>query len=277
MSHGFVEGRTYNRRKDVHENFGGQRQGGIITPVGHPYVFCVTGKAGESHGYGDEWQEDGGLLYFGEGQLGDMQFVRGNRAVRDHALDGKELLVFEKQPGGSLMYRGQFICSGYQEIPDVPDTSGALRMAIAFEFVREHLDEEILEEAATDLSDLDLTGLRAAALAPVESRGDRKTASKDVYYRSAAVSQYVRARAHGTCEGCGNPAPFLNRKGEPYLEPHHTTRVSDGGPDHPAHVIALCPTCHRRIHSGEDGDSYNSELIDRLKVIEEKLDDSIFR
>jgi HNH endonuclease len=38
-----------------------------------------------------------------------------------------------------------------------------------------------------------------------------------------------------------------------YLEPHHLRRVSNGGPDHPAHVISLCPNCHRRVHAGADG------------------------
>ena len=41
----------------------------------------------------------------------------------------------------------------------------------------------------------------------------------------------------------------------------HLRRVSDGGPDHPAHVIALCPNCHRRVHAGVDGHTYNTTLI----------------
>ena len=52
--------------------------------------------------------------------------------------------------------------------------------------------------------------------------------------RSAAVREYVLARSTGVCEGCGTPAPFVTAQGAPYLEPHHTRRLSDGGPDHPA-------------------------------------------
>ena len=42
--------------------------------------------------------------------------------------------------------------------------------------------------------------------------------------------------------GCGAEGPFPTRAlpERPYLEPHHTDRLSDGGPDHPARVIALC-------------------------------------
>jgi 5-methylcytosine-specific restriction enzyme A len=57
-------------------------------------------------------------------------------------------------------------------------------------------------------------------------------------------------------------------RGHPYLEPHHTRRLSDGGPDDYHHVIALCPTCHRRVHHGADGDAYNDDLKLRLSTLE---------
>ncbi|WP_348641094.1 HNH endonuclease signature motif containing protein [Martelella sp. HB161492] len=56
--------------------------------------------------------------------------------------------------------------------------------------------------------------------------------------------------------------------GEPYLEPHHLRRLSDGGPDHPAHVISLCPNCHRRVHFGRDATEYNQSLVTRMRAIE---------
>ncbi len=33
--------------------------------------------------------------FFGEGQVGDTQFARGNIAVREHAVTGRELHLFE--------------------------------------------------------------------------------------------------------------------------------------------------------------------------------------
>ena len=45
-------------------------------------------------------------------------------------------------------------------------------------------------------------------------------------------------------------------------------RVTDGDTNHPAHVIALCPTCHRKVHHGLGGDEYNIELIRRVSTIE---------
>ena len=78
---------------------------------------------------------------------------------------------------------------------------------------------------------------------------------------------YVLARAGGVCEGCKKPAPFIAKSGQPYLEPHHIRRLSDGGPDHPDFVAALCPNCHRRVHSGEDGKAYNEEIAGYVALL----------
>ena len=57
-------------------------------------------------------------------------------------------------------------------------------------------------------------------------------------------------------------------RGSPYLEPHHIKRVADGGPDHPASVAAICPTCHRLVHHGQDGAKLNKELEKYVATIE---------
>jgi 5-methylcytosine-specific restriction enzyme A len=44
--------------------------------------------------------------------------------------------------------------------------------------------------------------------------------------------------------------------------------LSIGGPDDPSFVIALCPNCHRRVHAGQDGEGYNSNLRVAMKAIE---------
>jgi hypothetical protein len=43
----FVPGKGY-RRRELHEQYGGQRQGGISTPSDHPIIFLITGKSGHS-------------------------------------------------------------------------------------------------------------------------------------------------------------------------------------------------------------------------------------
>ena len=90
----FNAGEAY-RRRDLHSRFGGQRQGGISTPKKYPFIFLFTGLTGEHYGYHDEWTQEGSFIYTGEGQIGDMEFVRGNAHVRDSISQGKDLHLFE--------------------------------------------------------------------------------------------------------------------------------------------------------------------------------------
>ena len=140
----FEVGKIYDRRQEIHGRYGGQRQGGISTPREWPMVFLFTGESGEQYGYRDGWDENGVFLYTGEGQLGDMGFVRGNRAVRDHALEGKDLHLFRALgKGEGYRYLGRFACTSWEYREGV-DVNGDERRAIVF-----HLIQQEDEEAAT--------------------------------------------------------------------------------------------------------------------------------
>ena len=267
MSWGFEVGRTYHRRNDVHSRFGGQQQGGIVTPSEHALVIIITGEEGLEHGYGDRYRSDGVFEYFGEGQLGDMQLIRGNRAIAEHSSAGKSLLLFRKTPEG-VRFEGEMVCEGYH-LEKAADREGKQRDAIVFELrslgaIAEHSDSENVA------ADAPLSELRARAIAASAAAAKPATVgTKNVYERSRDVRRYVLARSKGRCEGCSVPAPFPRPDGSPYLEPHHLKRLSDGGPDHPAHVIALCPNCHRRVHAGADGSSYNETLMEFMRTLEQ--------
>lgn len=133
MSWGFELGRTYNRRRDIHGRFGGQRQGGIITPRSEPLVIIITGDAGLAHGYHDRLRDDGVFEYFGEGQVGDMTMNRGNAAILNHSEHGKSLLMFSKAETDrrNLSFEGEWICQGYQT-RRAPDREGIMRQCFCF-------------------------------------------------------------------------------------------------------------------------------------------------
>jgi 5-methylcytosine-specific restriction enzyme A len=264
----FEVGEVYSRRNDIHSEFGGQEQGGISTPDGSPFIFLFTGEMGEQYGYDDGWSE-GVFLYVGEGQRGQMEFVRGNKAIRDHAIDGKELLLFEAlKRKGDHRYAGKFDCAGWH-MRDARDADGAIRRVIVFELVPSDDAANMTDEIGQE-PDLPLTTLRERALeaATATSVANVRDARKTYYRRSWLVKVYVWARAKGTCEACGQSAPFVRPDGTPYLEPHHTRRVSDGGPDDPRWVAAVCPNCHREIHHGQNGEELNRRLIIRLAELE---------
>jgi 5-methylcytosine-specific restriction protein A len=130
----FVKGEVY-RRRDIHRKYGGQQQGGISTPADHNLIFLFTGERGEEHGYSDTWNDADTFLYTGEGQRGEMSFVRGNKAIRDHLEDGKELHLFSQKSKGFVEYIGQMVCNGYH-FKNGPDTDGNMRKMMVFELSR---------------------------------------------------------------------------------------------------------------------------------------------
>jgi len=273
----FVPEQLYHRKRDIHARFGGQEQGGMMTPVKHNLIFLVTGNSGRQHGYEDCWSDDGGtFFYYGEGQLGDMRFIKANAALRDHSLNGEDVHLFEEVPSksGYLRYKGQMICTGYEWV-DAPDTEHQMRRAIRFELtpldafdIPQNGSSAGIGDSEQDMNSESLSELRHKALA--DSAETRTPVERRTLYRmrSRAVRMYVLRRAAGKCEGCGLPAPFTTKEGQPYLEPHHIRRLTDGGPDDPRWVAGICPNCHRRAHYSQDAADYNKKLADLVFRLE---------
>jgi 5-methylcytosine-specific restriction protein A len=259
----FQIGQLY-QRETIHEEYNGQRQSGIVTPADHPVVFIITGSSGLKFGYADKWDDEGVFHYFGEGQTGHMKFEAGNAAVRDHAKREKELHLFEGAGNGYLRYIGEMLCAGYRW-RTAPDKSGSQRQAIVFQLIPAATASTAPYDGG---SVTDLAKLAEMADADPTENSDSGESRRKTYARSRALRTYVRARAAGVCEGCGENSPFTAMDGGDYLETHHTKRRSDSGPGNRKTVIALCPNCHSRVHFGIDGEAYNEQLKEKLQKIE---------
>jgi hypothetical protein len=125
------------------------------------------------------------------------------------------------------------------------------------------LDDETLDSANID----ELRRVALLRASPSATQTERRIVERA---RSRAIHLYVLARANGLCEACGAAAPFRKVNGHHYLEPHHTTRLADDGPDHPAKVLGLCPNCHRRAHYSSDAEVFNRSLKKKLATLEPK-------
>ena len=262
----FTVGQVYKRR-ELHAKFGGQQQGGIATPSRYPIILLFTAERGAEYGYKDGWTDDGIFLYTGEGQYGDMQFTRGNRAVLEHVALGKDLHLFENIGKGLVRYIGRMVCIGYHERRGI-DRNGTDRKIIVFELSPMETDSNApapLTEVSWDES---LEELRKKALSSSTDSPTVKERQAIIRLRSNAIRLYALKRANGICEACGEPAPFVDKDGRPYLEVHHIRRLSDGGPEHPDWVAALCPNCHRRAHHGADARIFNSTIEKKVKAKE---------
>ena len=124
----------------------------VSTPVNHSIILLFSGASGQQYGYNDGWSDDGLFLYTGEGQHGDMEFVRANAAIRDHANNGEDLHLFLQVGAGGVRYEGQMVCTGYHQ-REAPDVDGNARQAIVFELVplTEFEEEEQFVETPADL------------------------------------------------------------------------------------------------------------------------------
>jgi 5-methylcytosine-specific restriction protein A len=262
-----VEGQIY-RRTDLHAAFGGQRQGGISTPSGRNVILLFTGASGAQHGYEDGWSGPV-FCYFGEGQTGDMSWIRGNLAVRDHVADGKDLLLFEilEAPRSHVRYLGVFTADSFER-RQAPASDGLMRSAIVFHLIRVDAPQPSpIETQSRDGGGHTLTELREAAISAARDTPQRsvETSYRTFVERSRLVRAYALARAAGLCELCGEPAPFVSTRGEPFLEVHHIHRLSDGGADRPDAVASLCPNCHRQAHFGENSQQINLTLSAKIR------------
>jgi len=126
-------------RSEIHKTVGGQEQGGISTPADHDVIQIFVGRTGRRHGYAYQWTPERELLYTGEGKYGDMEFARGNSAVKDHVADGKDLLLFEVGKDSFVRFIGPMVCIGHQ-FGERPDTAGRNRRTIVFRLCKpQHL------------------------------------------------------------------------------------------------------------------------------------------
>src|SRR5829696_3255595 len=152
---------------------------------------------------------------------------------------------------------GRFACSSW-ELGEGVDVNGDERRVIVFHLIK--LEDDVPHQPTSSTSSpATHIQLRQLALEAASEAVERKPReARSLYYeRSAAVRAYVMGRADGICESCDSPAPFRRLDGTGYLEPHHTRRLSDGGPDHPLWVGCVCPNCHREIHYGANGEEKN--------------------
>lgn len=93
---------------------------------------------------------------------------------------------------------------------------------------------------------------RRERLASANRQPEQVVVLTRAFRRNPDVIAEVLLRATGTCEGCGQLAPFLRSDGRPYLEVHHRQRLADGGDDSIDNAMALCPNCHRERHYGNN-------------------------
>lgn len=187
----FTPGAVYDRKTEINGPFGGSLQNGIAASATYPAIFLFTGDSGEQYGYADHW-EDGAFFYTGQGQRGPMTLTRGNRAIAEHANDGRALHLFKSRgKGNGYAYEGEFSCADMFQRTQ-PDVSGQARTAIVFRLVPVGIPSGMIEVEEEDKADLpgSLAAARLAALAACKPGSDElgQSAPRKIYQRSRKVA-----------------------------------------------------------------------------------------
>lgn len=104
---------------------------------------------------------------------------------------------------------------------------------------------------------------------PAGNKNPTATTSETTQYkRDPMVKAWILENAKGSCESCGDHAPFKTHDGLPFLEVHHVWLLADGGPDSVENAVAVCPNCHRALHYSVDRNELKNALykiVGRLK------------
>jgi len=149
----FTPGLIY-KRSLIHDQYGGSRQSGISVSAEFPFIFIFSGKTGHQHGYKDQWENKNVFSYTGEGQIGDMNYSRGNLAIRDHLKAKRRIFLFTQEVKAFVKFEAELElleCNYFLS----PDREGKERVAIKFFFKKAgvHLNYQIDEPVVSLFAD----------------------------------------------------------------------------------------------------------------------------
>jgi 5-methylcytosine-specific restriction protein A len=87
--------------------------------------------------------------------------------------------------------------------------------------------------------------------------------STSAYYRDPRVVAWVLTAAEGACEACGTKG-YETDSGVAYLEVHHVVPLSKGGADTVWNAVAVCETCHGKLHRWNRRAELEADLYSRI-------------
>ncbi|WP_241794286.1 HNH endonuclease [Vibrio breoganii] len=207
--------------------------------------------------YDDRW--DGNVLHYtGMGTTGDqnLSFAQ-NKTLAESPISGVSVHLLEVFKDQEYTYVGQVELVSPPYTERQPDENGTHRLVYVFPLQLQGEQERIIPDE-DKLNVQDTKAKKAARLKTPElkarainarAKPSKVNQTTTQYERNIWVAELAKRLANGVCQLCSQPAPFKNRKGQPYLETHHIIWLANGGDDSPENTVALCPNCHRKMHT----------------------------
>ena len=226
--------------------------------------------------YSDRWFGKE-LHYTGMGSIGDQTLGTQNKTLYESNLNGVEVHLFEVFELREYTYQGVVVYNGkgYQE--NQTDIDGNQRKVWMFPLelkdgkpvkVNDTVIKKLQETKQKSLRKLNTKQIKRLAESKKETEQSYRITETKSIERDEYIKLYALERADGNCQLCDKPAPFLKKNGSPYLEVHHINYLANKGSDTIDNVAALCPNCHRKIHSLElqrDIDKLKKLALEKLK------------
>jgi 5-methylcytosine-specific restriction protein A len=274
-------GEKFHNRKDIWKLFGGQYQQGVMKFPGEDYVNVFFKEDGP---YPDEIDAETGIIeYRGKGLKGEQKLTAGNKYLEEARLS-KSPARFWFRPAGGMWEFKSWVTVFDRENIEEEDVQGNLAMRYLWflvPVVSEHKElwpQEVLNAPISQISPNEINLVKNprnlltdyARIAkelennPTTLNTNQKPRTPQPKRRKRA-KDIVIARAQGICENdkCSGMPPDVKNDGTPIFQVDHIVQLSDGGPDQPDNMIALCPNCHAAKTLGKE----RSEMTVRLKKI----------
>lgn len=218
--------------------------------------------------YLDRWNEN--ILYYtGMGKIGDQKLIGNqNLTLYESQSNAVSVHLFEVFKNKEYTYQGQVKLANQPFMEIQNDQNDLPRKVWVFplELIDKssiNLKKEIFEYSLKErekgfkrFKNREKENYFNKLKKLIETQNSKKPSKRIVesqaFERNEAVKEYALIRADGKCQLCEMDAPFRKKEdGSPFLEVHHIEYLAAGGDDSVENVAALCPNCHRKMHSLE--------------------------
>ncbi len=154
----FTLGTVYNRNELI-ESFKGAFQGGINICKATNTIVITSLHTGNRI-YDDKLFDSDVMLYTGEGQVGDQQMIRGNKAILEAKDKGRDIHLFVRYKPTEYTYFGKVVLVGDPYYVDEKDINNNMRKVIKFPIMQ--------LSAVRRMSPEELAGHHVAGVTPIE-------------------------------------------------------------------------------------------------------------
>jgi len=206
-----------------------------------------------------EDKQEGNILYYtGEGRIGNQELTGINLRLSKSKEANTEVLLFEVFKSSEYTYKGEVKLVGNPFVSIQNDQDGLSRNVYIFPLEIQNANALIDDmEVITEVSKQRLSKVQKLSNNEINEKAKQTEQSKPgfsysktkTYQRSEYIVEAALRYSNGICQLCNNAAPFLNKNNKPYLEVHHIKQLAKGGEDTISNTVALCPNCHRKMHS----------------------------